>query len=316
LGAAAHGDNFRDKSYADGKRKFRRAGRHTTPSQVARVAERAGRAAPAFGLVGVLAAAPQVRDLLVSAPAASAVTTPASARGLSGHDSGRAVTGHVFSDRVQSGTLRQASARAGAYRARHRASGTGDVHHGVQTLGNGPSGGQSGGQSGGGQSGGGQSGGGQSGKKPGGGKSGGGKSGGGRRATFTCTGSGGLLPQHYAKIVHFLTRHGYARLAAAGIAGNIYQESGGNPESGGGLIGWTPLPSGLVSGNVAADLKAQLVALLAFNNGWSQYLPELNAARTASAAADIYMVHFERPGIPASSRREASATAVAQACGM
>jgi len=35
--------------------------------------------------------------------------------------------------------------------------------------------------------------------------------------------------------------------AAAGIAGNIYQESGGNPEfrrrtAGGGLIGWTPLP--------------------------------------------------------------------------
>jgi hypothetical protein len=217
------------------------------------------------------------------------------------------VTGQVFSDRVQSGSLRQASARAGAYRARHRAPDAGDVHHGVQTLGGGPSGG---GQSGGGQSGG-KSGGGKSG-----GKSGGGKSGGGRRATFTCTGSGGLLPQHYAKIVHFLTRHGYARLAAAGIAGNIYQESGGNPESGGGLIGWTPLPSGLVSGNVAADLKAQLVALLAFNNGWSQYLPELNAASTAAAAADVYMVHFERPGIPASSRREASATAVAQACGM
>jgi len=239
------------------------------------------------------------------------VTAPARAHGLAGHDSGRAVTGQVFSDRMQSGTLRQASARAGAYRARHRAPGAGDVHHGVQRLGGGPSGGSpGGGQPGGGQSGKGQSGG-QSGGKPG-----GGKPGGGRRATYTCTGSGGLLPQHYAKIVHFLTRHGYARLAAAGIAGNIYQESGGNPESGGGLIGWTPLPSGLVSGNVTADLRAQLVALLAFNNGWSQYLPELNAARTAATAADIYMVHFERPGIPASSRREASAIAVAQACGM
>jgi Phage tail lysozyme len=282
---------------------------------MARVAERAGRAAPAVGLVGVLAAAPQVRDLLASAPAASAVTAPARAHGLAGHDAAKTASGQVFSDRVQGGTLRQASARAGAYRARHRAPGADNVHqdrHGIQTLGGGPSGG---GQSGGGQSGGGQSGGGSPGG-PGGGQSGGGKSGGGRQATYTCTGSGGLLPQHYAKIVHFLTRNGYARLAAAGIAGNIYQESGGDPESGGGLIGWTPLPSGLVTGSVAADLRAQLVALLAFNKGWSQYLPELNAASTAAAAADIYMVHFERPGIPASSRREASATAVAQACGM
>ena len=51
-----------------------------------------------------------------------------------------------------------------------------------------------------------------------------------------------------------------AECAAAGIAGNIYQESKGNPESvgsgGGGLIGWTPLPSGFVTGNVQADLQA------------------------------------------------------------
>jgi hypothetical protein len=45
-------------------------------------------------------------------------------------------------------------------------------------------------------------------------------------------------------IVSFLLTHGYSDNAAAGIAGNMYQESKGNPESegdgGGGLIGWTP----------------------------------------------------------------------------
>lgn len=308
MGAAAHGDNFHDKAYAqDGKRKIRRAGRHTTPSQVARVAERAGRAAPAVGLVGVLAAAPQVRDLLASAPPARAVTAPARAGGLAGRDGAGVVAGQVFADRVQSATSHQAPGRASAYQGRHRSPRGHDVHHGGGGIGQLPGSGNSGGGGGGGKSGGG-----------GGGKSGGGGGGKSRgaRDSYTCSGSGGLLPQHYAKIAHFLTRHGYSRMAAAGIAGNIFQESGGNPESGGGLIGWTPLPAGLVTGNVAADLQAQLAALLTFNNGWSQYLPDLNAASTAAEAADIYMVHFERPGIPASSRREASAASVATACQM
>ena len=56
-----------------------------------------------------------------------------------------------------------------------------------------------------------------------------------------------LLPENYAAIVGFLVDHGYSRFAAAGVAGNIFQESKGNPESvgsgGGGLIGWTPLPA-------------------------------------------------------------------------
>jgi hypothetical protein len=68
-----------------------------------------------------------------------------------------------------------------------------------------------------------------------------------------------MLPANYAAIVGYLTAHGYTGIAAAGIAGNIYQESMGNPESvgsgGGGLIGWTPLPVGFVTGNPAADLR-------------------------------------------------------------
>jgi hypothetical protein len=141
----------------------------------------------------------------------------------------------------------------------------------------------------------------------------------------TCSGTGGvagtgMLPLNYATIVNFLVANGYTPMAAVGIAGNIYQESGGNPESvgtgGGGLIGWTPLPAGFVTGNPAADLQTQLSALLSYNQQWAEYIPALNAATSPTDAADIYMDDFERPGDPAAANREGAAVAVAQACGI
>lgn len=160
-------------------------------------------------------------------------------------------------------------------------------------------------------------------KQSSGGQSGGGQSGGTSGArTLTCTGAGGtgMLPLNYATIVNFVVAHGYTDMAAAGIAGNMYQESDGNPESvgsgGGGLIGWTPLPAGFVTGNAAADLQTQLEALLTYNQGWAQYIPMLNAATSPAAAADVYMNYFERPGLPAAANREGAAVAVAQACGI
>ena len=137
----------------------------------------------------------------------------------------------------------------------------------------------------------------------------------------SCSGSAsGMVPANYAAIVSFLTSHGYTGNAAAGIAGNIWQESDGNPESvgdgGGGLIGWTPLPGGYVTGNYAADLQTQLAAVLTFNQIWSQYIPALNAASSPAAAAAIYVTDFERAGIPAVGNREAAAEAVAAACGI
>jgi hypothetical protein len=129
-----------------------------------------------------------------------------------------------------------------------------------------------------------------------------------------------MLPDNVTAIVSFLLAHGYSHNAAAGIAGNIYRESRGNPESvgtgGGGLIGWTPLPSGFVTGNYSADLQAQLNAVLTYNQGWAQYIPALNAAATPTAAADIYVTDFERAGVPAAGEREASAESVAAACGL
>jgi len=141
----------------------------------------------------------------------------------------------------------------------------------------------------------------------------------GAGAALRCTGTAGLLPANYAAIVRFLTGHGYTPMAAAGIAGNIYQESKGDPESvgtgGGGLIGFTPLPAGYVTGNPAADLHTQLEAILAYDQQWAQYIPSLNAATSPAEAADVYMDDFERPGVPAAYNRESAAEAVAAACG-
>ena len=141
-------------------------------------------------------------------------------------------------------------------------------------------------------------------------------------AAFTCAGNtpAALLPENYGTIVTFLVANGYTPVAAAGITGNIYQESGGDPEAvgtgGGGLIGWTPLPAGFVTGNAQADLQTQLQAILTFNQQWAQYIPLLNDASSPAQAAYVYMTYFERPGVPAVSNREDAAAAVAQACGI
>jgi Phage tail lysozyme len=137
-------------------------------------------------------------------------------------------------------------------------------------------------------------------------------------STVSCSDNSYLLPANVTAIVSFLLANGYSDNAAAGIAGNIYQESKGDPESegmgGGGLIGFTPLPAGYVTGNPTADLDTQLNAILSYNQIWASYIPELNSAATPADAADIYVTDFERAGIPAASTREASAEAVASAC--
>lgn len=133
-----------------------------------------------------------------------------------------------------------------------------------------------------------------------------------------CSGTGGPLPQNVQAIVAFLIAHGYSANGAAGVAGNIYQESGGNPESGsggaGGLIGWTPLPAGYITGDTARDLQTQLNGILSFNNQFASDLPALNSAASPAAAADIYVTDFEHASNPVAGTRESSAEAVAAAC--
>jgi Phage tail lysozyme len=256
---------------------------------VHKVARRAGIAVPAVAVVGVLAALPQVRALISPASAATA-GHPATARITDPGQLARPSVGDAASFRSEtywsqraktanaSTSTRARAAAAAATAKKSSSSATPSASPSTQAS-TAPASG---------------------------------------RGTPVCSGSGGMLPENFAEIVDFLTAHGYTGNAAAGIAGNMYQESGGNPESGGsgggGLIGWTPLPAGLITGNPAADLQAQLEAVLTFDNNWSQYLPALDAASTPAAAADVYVTDFERAGVPAAGTREASADAVAAAC--
>jgi LysM repeat protein len=300
--------------------KTSKPGRHKRPSQVQKAAQRAGLAAPALAVAGALAATPQALAAPVAShPAPSAATAhPVTARldaavrpAEQAARSYTVRTGDTLSEiaqrfyghardwhwlyRVNSSTVSNpnviksgqvlsvpadppASARNATYRPRHAKTAS---HSSSATV--------------------------ASTAVPG-------------SSAVTCTATQGTVPANYAAIVSFLTAHGYTGIAAAGIAGNIYQESMGNPESagsgGGGLIGWTPLPSGFVTGNPSADLQTQLNALLTYNQQWSQFIPALNAATSAAQAADIFMNDFERPGIPAAGNREAAAQAVAAACGL
>jgi LysM repeat protein len=337
-------------------RKFRRIGRHTAPSPTAKVARRAGQAAPAVAVLGALAAAPQTAFASTASPAGHTglaterhpvtrahlvsrdraahpgrqaartytVRTGDTLSGIAqqfyGHASDWQWLYHVNRDKISDPNLiytgqvfsvpadPPASVRDGTYQGRHTksvaATSTADSQSPASSSASSSSAGGS--------------------AQPG----SSGSPGSSASTTSTPTGHGvscsgsasGMVPANYAAIVGFLTAHGYTGNAAAGIAGNIWQESGGNPESvgdgGGGLIGWTPLPGGYVTGNPAADLQTQLAAILTFNQIWAQYIPALNAASSPAAAADIYVTDFERAGIPAAGTREAAAQAVAAACGI
>jgi hypothetical protein len=102
--------------------------------------------------------------------------------------------------------------------------------------------------------------------------------------------------------------------AAAGVAGNIYQESHGNPASpsgaGGGLFGEEIQNGGTTGGGTLAEQLAALKSYIAANGS----IGAINAnASSPTAAADYFSNNYERPGIPDLSNREAAAQWVAQA---
>ena len=270
-------------------RKIRRRGRHQAPSPVRKVAKRAGVAAPAVAVAGALAAAPHLHSLIAPAPKVTGTATARLAAPAQAANAANAASALPASQSRAEYRPRHARKPAPRPQPQHRAAPASPAPSASAAP----------------------------------------TTGSGQQAAGPAASSGGLscsasasgpLPANYAAIMSFLTSHGYTGNAAAGIAGNIYQESGGNPESegdgGGGLIGWTPLPGGYVTGNPAADLQTQLTAILAFNRIWVQYIPALNAASSPAAAADIYVTDFERAGVPAAGTREAAAEAVAAACGI
>jgi hypothetical protein len=91
---------------------------------------------------------------------------------------------------------------------------------------------------------------------------------------------------------------GLSTNAAAGVAGNIYQESGGNPSvgsgAGGGLFGETIANGGAAGGGSMAEQLAALKAYIAKNGSISA----INAnASTPQAAAVYFMQNYERPNV-------------------
>lgn len=119
------------------------------------------------------------------------------------------------------------------------------------------------------------------------------------------------IPQNAQAIWNFLTSHGFNDNAAAGILGNIEQESGGNPSAGSnppgsGLIQQLGYPTGTT---LAAAMNAMMVYIKA--NG---SVADINAhASSPSGAALYFSQKYERPGNPQNQNREQSANDVAAA---
>jgi hypothetical protein len=113
----------------------------------------------------------------------------------------------------------------------------------------------------------------------------------------------------------YLMQNGYSRAAAAGIAGCISGESGGNPEAIGdqgtsfGLIQEHGSQySVLVTGNPTKDFDAQLPAIIAYNNAQGAGLIQmLNSISDPVQAANFYSEKFERPAVTDSDVRPADA---------
>jgi Phage tail lysozyme len=122
---------------------------------------------------------------------------------------------------------------------------------------------------------------------------------------------GGSATPGLATIAKYLMAHNATKAAAAGIAGTIAGESGGDPESvgsgGAGLLGWTP-PSAafpyqpIVTGNAARDMAVQLVDMLAWIDSHGG-MGRLNAAGSPMAAAWLFSADYERPAVTGSDIR-------------
>lgn len=104
----------------------------------------------------------------------------------------------------------------------------------------------------------------------------------------------------------YLAGSGLTKTAAAGVVGNLWQESSGDPATaGGGLaqwIGsrWTALQAFAAQhGLNPSSEDAQLQYLVSDLHGpYSGLLAQLNQARTPGEAATLFSNLYERPGNP------------------
>lgn len=113
------------------------------------------------------------------------------------------------------------------------------------------------------------------------------------------------IPQNAKAIWTFLIAQGFSSNAAAGILGNIEQESGGDPASpSGGLI--------QILGNAGGTLAQSLAATMQYIKA-NGSVADINAHATTPAAAAIYFSdQYERPdaALANNANRESSAQEV------
>lgn len=125
------------------------------------------------------------------------------------------------------------------------------------------------------------------------------------------------IPANAKTIYAYLLGHGATPNAAAGILGNIEQESGGNPSAGVwpnnyGIIQWTPASNYF---NSPPSLAQQLAGMLSYINGNGGMGPINAHADTPQDAALYFSQKYERPAAAYANNanREGSAALVAQA---
>ncbi len=132
------------------------------------------------------------------------------------------------------------------------------------------------------------------------------------------TSATGSLPGNAKMIGQYLMAHGFSKIQASGVIGNIMAEdSNGSPETteaggggGQGLIQWTG-HGNMITGNYANDMATQLKALLTFGGGASS----MKGAKSPAEAASMYLMNVEKPADPAATinLRETSANAAYKA---
>lgn len=116
------------------------------------------------------------------------------------------------------------------------------------------------------------------------------------------------MSDHIKEIASVLVSRGFTPVAAAGIIGNAYQESGWNPASvgdgGGGLWGFT---SGDISlgalqsyaqAHGASWTNAKVQANFLADHVDTQTRQTLNSIKSPTAAASYFMNNWERPYVP------------------
>lgn len=138
------------------------------------------------------------------------------------------------------------------------------------------------------------------------GMGGNGGSGGGVSAPNSLNGSGNAQ-----QIWNYLTSQGLNSKAAAGIMGNLQQESGLNPNApGGGLAQWIGSRGQALNQYASANgmspnsLNAQLGYLMTeLKSGQYGSISALNSQSSASAAAQYFEQNFEKAGTPMMSNR-------------